>query len=91
MQFRGKTVFITGANRGIGKALVNECLAKGAKKIYASSRNVENLPPFNDSRVVPIELDISDKNQINEAAQRCQDTQILINNAGTLNPGSILP
>lgn len=90
MEFKEKTVLITGANRGIGKALVLASLSKGASKVYACSRILERLPLFNDSRVVPIELNISKPEQIKQAALVCTDTQILINNAGTLNPGNIL-
>nr|WP_295902356.1 SDR family oxidoreductase [uncultured Bdellovibrio sp.] len=90
MQFTGKTVFITGANRGIGRALVEACLSKNVVKVYAASRKIENLPPFNDPRVVAIKLDISKNEEIRKAAEECADTQILINNAGILNPGNIL-
>lgn len=90
MQFDKKIVFITGANRGIGKALVQACLDKKVKKVYAASRKLENLPQWGDSRVVPIALDVSNSNQILEAANQCSDTQILINNAGTLHAGNIL-
>lgn len=90
MQFEGKTVFITGANRGIGKALVEACLNNNVKRVYAASRKLENLPQFNDSRVVPVLLDIANKDQIKNAVAKCSDVQILINNAGTLNPGNIL-
>ncbi|WP_413943577.1 SDR family oxidoreductase [Bdellovibrio sp. HCB-162] len=90
MQFTGKTVFITGANRGIGRALVEACLSKNVGKVYAASRKIENLPPFNDPRVVAIKLDISKNEEIKKAAEECADTQILINNAGILNPGNIL-
>jgi short-subunit dehydrogenase len=90
MEFVGKTVLITGANRGIGEALVRACLKKQVKKIYACSRQLEKLPQFNDSRIFPIMLDISNREQIEQAALLCGDTQILINNAGTLSPGNIL-
>jgi short-subunit dehydrogenase len=90
MEFEGKTVLITGTNRGIGKALVEACLLKKAKKVYACSRQLEKLPSFNDPRVIPIELDVLNHDQIERAAANCKDTQILINNAGTLNPGNIL-
>lgn len=89
MNFIDKTVLITGANRGIGEALVRACLEKEVKKVYACSRQLEKLPQFNDSRIVPIRLDISSREQIKQATLLCKDTQILINNAGTLNPGSI--
>lgn len=90
MKFEGKTVLITGSNRGIGKSLVEACLMKKAHKVYACSRQLEKLPIFNDPRVIPIELDILRREQIERAAANCKDTQILINNAGTINPGNIL-
>ena len=82
MQIKDKVVFVSGANRGIGKALVDALLKRGAKKIYAAARDPSKLPAFNDARVVGIKLDITDKAQINAAANEAADTDILINNAG---------
>lgn len=90
MQFKDKTVLITGANRGIGRALVETCLKRDAAKVYACARNPETLPDFEDSRVVPVKLDVLDNGLISAAAEKCTDTQILINNAGTLNGGTAL-
>lgn len=78
-----KVVFVTGANRGIGKAIVEALLKNGVKKVYAAARDVKNLG-FNDSRVVPVQLDITKRDQIQQAAALAGDTQVLINNAGTL-------
>ncbi|MEK2647063.1 SDR family NAD(P)-dependent oxidoreductase [Bdellovibrio sp. BCCA] len=75
MQFKEKIVFITGANRGIGKVLVEACLAKGVRKVYAASRKIENIPAFNDPRVAPVLLDISNDEQIKLALDKCADTQ----------------
>lgn len=90
MKFEGKIVFITGTNRGIGKSLVRAALDMGAKKVYATARNLSALSDFNDERVVKIELDITNKEQIYQARAQAQDTQILINNAGVVSPGNIL-
>ncbi len=90
MKFTGTIVFITGTNRGIGKSLVNEILKLGAKKVYACARDISSLPDFYSDKIVPIQLDILDENQINEAVTLASDTQILINNAGTLKTGNIL-
>lgn len=90
MKFEGKIVFITGTNRGIGKSLVRAALDMGAKKVYATARNLSALSDFNDERVVKIELDITNKDQIYQARAQAQDTQILINNAGVVSPGNIL-
>lgn len=91
MKFEGKIVFITGTNRGIGRSLVKTVLDMGAKKVYATARALSSLKDFNnDERVVIIELDITNRDQIQKAVKLAQDTQILINNAGSLNAGTIL-
>ncbi len=84
MKLENKTIFVTGANRGIGKAIVVALLKSPVKKIYASARNITDLHQFNDPRVVPIRLDITDQEQIQQAVQQAQDVDVLINNAGVL-------
>lgn len=90
MHIQGKIIFITGANRGIGKSLVKAALAMGAKKVYATMRTLTKSPEFNDDRVVILPLDITKEEQIKNAVNQARDTQILINNAGILNAGTIL-
>jgi NAD(P)-dependent dehydrogenase (short-subunit alcohol dehydrogenase family) len=82
--FDDKIVFVSGANRGIGKALVDALLKSKVKKIYAAARHEKNLPDFGDVRVVKIILDITDAEQVRKAAAQAADTQVLINNAGAL-------
>jgi len=82
MNFTNKTVFISGANRGIGKALVQSLLQRDVRRVYAASRNLDNLPNFADERVVHLPLDITNMDQVLAAARSAQDTDILINNAG---------
>jgi NAD(P)-dependent dehydrogenase (short-subunit alcohol dehydrogenase family) len=79
MNVENKTVLITGANRGIGKALVEEALRRGAKRVYAGTRR-----PLvhSDRRVTPLALDVTDAEQIREAAKKIESLDILINNAG---------
>ncbi|AUN97309.1 short-chain dehydrogenase [Bacteriovorax stolpii] len=89
MEFRDKIVLITGANRGIGKALVEACLKKEVKKIYACARDKNALSVFQDERIIPLTLDISNQDQRLAAANMALDVQILINNAGVLHPGSL--
>jgi NAD(P)-dependent dehydrogenase (short-subunit alcohol dehydrogenase family) len=74
-----KTILITGANRGIGRALVDEALRRGAKKVYAGTRQ-----PFahSDGRVTPLTLDVTNTAQIQDAVERVESLDILINNAG---------
>jgi NAD(P)-dependent dehydrogenase (short-subunit alcohol dehydrogenase family) len=70
---------VTSANRGIGQALVDEALRRGAKRVYAGTRQ----PLFHpDERVTPLLLDVTDQAQIQEAVARVESLDILINNAG---------
>jgi NAD(P)-dependent dehydrogenase (short-subunit alcohol dehydrogenase family) len=73
------TVLVTGANRGIGRALVAEALARGAKRVYASTR--QPMTPA-DRRVVPLVFDLTDAAQIRAAARAVESLDILVNNAG---------
>jgi NAD(P)-dependent dehydrogenase (short-subunit alcohol dehydrogenase family) len=90
MNLSGKTVLVTGANRGIGLAIVKTLLNRGVSKIYAGARNPKKLPNFDDTRVVPLTLDITDKEQIAAAARTAGDVDVLINNAGVAAFSSIL-
>src|ERR1700756_958128 len=79
MNIENKTVLITGANRGIGRALVDEALRRGAKRVYAATRQ-----PFvhSDKRVNRLTLDVTNPAQIREAANNIDSLDVLINNAG---------
>jgi len=79
MNIANKVILITGANRGIGLALVEEALKRGAKKIYAGTRVTMNHP---DKRVVPLVLDVTNIHQIGSAAMKIEELDVLINNAG---------
>jgi NAD(P)-dependent dehydrogenase (short-subunit alcohol dehydrogenase family) len=89
-KLENKVILITGANKGIGRSLVKAALEKGAGKIYATSRDVSKMPDFGDDRVVGLELDITSNQQIAKLIEKTYDVQILINNAGSLNQGTIL-
>ena len=90
MNLNNKTVLITGANRGIGKATVNALLDAGVAKIYAGARRLDSLPDFGDDRVIPIGIDITDPESVTNAATVASDVDLLINNAGTLAMGGVL-
>ena len=82
----GKTVLVTGANRGLGRALVEEALKRGAKRVYAASRQPMVVP---DERVTPLILDVTDPPQIREAVDEVESVDILINNAGVSVPDDL--
>jgi NAD(P)-dependent dehydrogenase (short-subunit alcohol dehydrogenase family) len=75
----GKTILVTGANRGIGQALAEEALNRDAKRVYAGTRVPLTHP---DARVTPLTLDVTSAAQIQEAAGTVSSLDILINNAG---------
>lgn len=90
MEIENKTVLVSGANRGIGRALVTELLDQGVRKVYAAARKLTDLPSASDSRVVPLCLDITQAEQIRRAAQEAADVDLLINNAGVAAFSSLL-
>jgi NAD(P)-dependent dehydrogenase (short-subunit alcohol dehydrogenase family) len=79
MTLEDRSVLVTGANRGIGRALVEEALKRGAKRVYAGTRQ-----PFahSDGRVTPLTLDVTDAAQTQAAAESVESLDLLINNAG---------
>jgi NAD(P)-dependent dehydrogenase (short-subunit alcohol dehydrogenase family) len=79
MNITNKTVLITGANRGIGKALVDEALRRGAKRVYAGMRSPVQ---HSDKRVTPLVLDVTNASQIQQAVGAVDTVDVLINNAG---------
>src|SRR5882724_799537 len=79
MNIANKTVLITGANRGIGRALVDEALRRGAKEVYAGVRGALQIA---DQRVTPLALDVTNLSQIQQAAEQVDSLDVLINNAG---------
>jgi NAD(P)-dependent dehydrogenase (short-subunit alcohol dehydrogenase family) len=79
MNIANKTVLITGANRGIGRALVDEALRRGAKRVYAGTRGALQIA---DERVTPLTLDVTNLSQIKRAAEQIDSLDVLINNAG---------
>jgi NAD(P)-dependent dehydrogenase (short-subunit alcohol dehydrogenase family) len=89
MKIEKAVALVTGANRGIGAALVSELVARGARRVYAAARDPARVPPGGD-RVVPVRLDVAAAAQIEAAARRAPHLTILFNNAGTLSSASLL-
>ena len=83
----GAVVLVTGGQRGIGKALVDDLLTRGAAKVYATARDPR---PSTDPRVVPLPLEVTDQASIDALAAAAPDVTVLINNAGASSPDSYL-
>lgn len=79
MQIKGSVVLVTGANRGIGAEFVRQLKERGAAKVYAAARNPDSITT---DGVEAIALDVTDHAQIEAAAARAGDVQLVINNAG---------
>jgi len=79
MNIEKKTILITGGNRGIGRALVDEALRRGAKRVYAGTRGALH---HIDERVTAVTLDVTNAEQIQAAVEKVDSLDVLINNAG---------
>jgi len=88
MNIANQIALVTGANRGIGEKYVLELLDRGAAKVYATARRPELLT-FDDSRVVPLHLDLLDDESVLAAAATASDVTLLVNNAG-ISTGALL-
>lgn len=92
MDMKDQVVLVTGANRGIGKAYVEECLNAGASKVYLGVRDTDSVSEFisaNPDKLIALKLDVTNERDIEQAAKTAHDATILINNAGVAYMGSL--
>jgi NAD(P)-dependent dehydrogenase (short-subunit alcohol dehydrogenase family) len=92
MQSKDAVALVTGANRGIGRAFVEALLERGAKRVYATARDVASLNEtvsLDPTRVRALKLDVTSADDARAAAARATDVSLLINNAGVLSLGGL--
>ena len=87
MKIENAVALVTGANRGIGLAFAHELLARGARKVYAGSRDPAAVT---QSGVQPLRLDVTKPHDVAAAAELASDVTLVINNAGIAQPGGFL-
>jgi NAD(P)-dependent dehydrogenase (short-subunit alcohol dehydrogenase family) len=80
--FMGAVALVTGANRGLGRALTEELLNRGVKKVYATARDPRALQDLGDDRVVRLRLDVTDAEQVRAAIEAASDVDMVFSNAG---------
>lgn len=86
IDLNGAVVLVTGANGGLGVEFVNQALARGASKVYATARTPRT---WDDARVVPLQLDVTDRDSVLAAAAAAPDVTVVINNAGASTGASL--
>lgn len=87
MRIDGTACLVTGGQSGVGAALVDELLERGAVKVYAASRHPR---PVDDPRIVAVALDVSDPGQVAAAAEQADDVSVVVNNAGAYTGSHLL-
>ncbi len=91
MKLESQVALVTGANRGIGRALVQALLKAGAKKVYATARSADKLAQLpSDPRLVGLQVDVSDAASVTALSAAAADVTLLINNAGVLDFGGVM-
>jgi NAD(P)-dependent dehydrogenase (short-subunit alcohol dehydrogenase family) len=87
MKIDGSVALVTGANRGLGRVYARELVRRGAAKVYGAARDPAAVT---EPGVTPVALDITDSEQVAEAAARCADVSLLVNNAGVMQASTFI-
>ncbi|MFT4196610.1 MAG: SDR family oxidoreductase [Pseudoxanthomonas sp.] len=87
MKVQGSTAFVTGANRGLGRAYAQALLDAGAARVYAGARDPSTVKL---AGVVPVRIDVTDAASVAAASVQCGDTNIVVNNAGIIGTTPLL-
>jgi NAD(P)-dependent dehydrogenase (short-subunit alcohol dehydrogenase family) len=87
MKIEGSVALVTGAGRGLGRADARELVRRGAAKVYGAARHPGQVT---EPGVTPIALDITDPDQVTQAAEQCADVSLLVNNAGVMKASTFL-
>ncbi|NQX84922.1 MAG: SDR family NAD(P)-dependent oxidoreductase [Flavobacteriaceae bacterium] len=90
ISIKDSVALISGANRGIGKAITEELLNRGIKKVYAGARQLESLKALQEkygARLKPLQLDVTNQESVDNAVKVASDATMLINNAGVMAHG----
>ncbi|MDQ0618408.1 SDR family oxidoreductase [Arthrobacter globiformis] len=87
VNIKDTVILVTGANGGLGSEFVHQALERGAAKVYAAARTPRT---WEDARVVPLTLDVTDQDSIGRAAAAAGDVAIVINNAGIYGASSLV-
>jgi NAD(P)-dependent dehydrogenase (short-subunit alcohol dehydrogenase family) len=93
LEIKKVVALVTGANRGIGRELVRALLDAGVKKVYAAARDINSLAAtqaLDPKRVVALQVDVTDRQRVAALPEAAGDVNLLVNNAGVLDFGSIL-
>ncbi|WP_216825114.1 SDR family NAD(P)-dependent oxidoreductase [Agarilytica rhodophyticola] len=87
INIKDKVALVTGANRGIGLAIVESFIAHGAQKVYLAVRNKSTTAELVEKygeKVMPVQVDVSDEASVKQLATQAKDVDVVVNNAGTL-------